>query len=156
MAELAWGGTGKRAVASAARTRPLREASTGADSAGGVEASASTASRCAEMLRGVDIRLRLAADGGHRTVRLEKALVINAMTGLFGPHFPGPSLHDVLIARAGAQQVSQWGFGIAKEAIADGAIGSKAGAVAIAAEGVGDRGNDAQRAARAIRSADLP
>ena len=60
------------------------------------------------MLRGVDIRLRLAANGGHRTVWLEKALVINAMTGLFGPHFPGPSLHDVLIARAGAQQVSQW------------------------------------------------
>ena len=87
---------------------------------------------------------------------MEKALVINAVTGLFGPHFPGPSLHDLCIARAGAQQVSQRGFGIAKEAIANGTVGSKAGAVAIAAEGVGDRGNDTQRAVRAIRSADFP
>ena len=102
MAELAWGGTGKRAVAAAARTRPMREASTAADSAGGVGASASTASRCAEMLRGVDIGFRLAADGRHWAVWLEKAFVIDAVAGLFGPHFPSPGFHDVLIASAGA------------------------------------------------------
>ena len=103
IAELAWGGTGKRAVASAARTRLMREASTAADSAGRGDARVRTASRCAEMLRGVDIKIRLAADGRHRTVRLQKAFVIDAMARLFAPHFPSPGLHDLLIAGPRAQ-----------------------------------------------------
>ncbi len=84
-----------------------------------------------------------AADGRHRARRLQECRVVDAVTGLLGPHGPPPGVGELLVGGPAAQQPTQVGLLLAEQAVADLPVSCEPGAVAGGAERLGDTGDHA-------------
>ena len=92
-------------------------------------------------------RRALAADLAHRPRRLAEPRLVDPMLQLLAPHGVPDDLLQRVVARAGAQRLPQIGLVDREQAGPQLAVGGDADAVAIRAEGLGDRVDEADLAA---------
>src|SRR5438067_11699891 len=100
-----------------------------------------------------DRRRLSAADHGHGAVGAAEALVADVVLQLFLPRRRADDLLQLLVGSAAAQRAAQIGLDRGEEARAEGALGGEANAIALGAERLADRGDEANRARHAVGEA---
>src|SRR3954453_12428459 len=84
------------------------------------------------------------ADGRHGARRLHEAGLVDVVFELLAPDGVADDLLEVVVGRAGPQRAAQVGLVVAEQARAQAAVGGDADAVAVAAERLADRVDEAQ------------
>src|SRR3954454_2435344 len=89
---------------------------------------------------------RSAADGRHRALGLHEAGLVDVVLEFLAPHRVAHDALELRVAGAGAKRAAQIGLVEREQARAQPSVGREPDAVAVAAEGLGDRVDEADPA----------